>query len=95
MRSPKELLVNQSEGSAWAPFTQLFMLPVWESNFCHCSESWHFHLNFVPGGKKKGYSLRKATGGSYSFSPSCITLTSGRCSLPKGQRHQVAPEQIL
>lgn len=53
MRSPKELLVNQSEGSPWAPFTQLFTLPVWESNFCHCSESWHFHLNFVPGGKKK------------------------------------------
>ena len=53
MRSPKELLVNQSGGSAWAPFTQLFTLPVWESNFCHCSESWHFHLNFVPGGKKK------------------------------------------
>ena len=57
MRSPKELLVNQSEGSAWAPFTQLFTLPVWESNFCLYSGSWHFHLNFVPGGGKKGYSL--------------------------------------
>lgn len=74
MRSPRELLVNQSEGSAWAPFTQLFMLPVWESNFCHRSESWHFDLNFVGEGEggEKGYSLRKATGGSYSFSPSCI-----------------------
>lgn len=51
MRSPRELLVNQSEGSAWAPFTQLFMLPVWESNFCHRSESWHFDLTLLGRGK--------------------------------------------
>lgn len=37
MTSSKELPVNQSEGSAWTPLTQLFTLPVLESDSSHCS----------------------------------------------------------